>query len=86
LQCQGAEGAVAAPVPEVLRSWPAKAVDQLAAIGVFTNARPMTIDEVKESFAGAKRELVQRHLETLALMGEVTVDAEGRYGGARKAA
>jgi hypothetical protein len=46
----------------------------------------MTIDEVKESFSGAKRDLVQRHLETLALMGEVTVDGDGRYGGARKAA
>ena len=71
---------------DVLLPWPEKAVDQAAAIGALTNARPMTIDEVKEVFAGAKRSAVQRHLETLALMGEVTVDAEERYGGARKAA
>jgi hypothetical protein len=58
----------------------------LAAIGVLTSGRPMTIDEVKGAFAGARHELVQRHLERLALMREVNVDADGRYGGARKAA
>ena len=30
--------------------------------------------------------LVERHLETLALMGEVTKDADGRYAASRKAA
>jgi hypothetical protein len=29
--------------------------------------------------AGAEPRLVTRHLETLALMGEATQDAEGRY-------
>lgn len=68
------------------RAWPATAVDQLAAIGSVLGQRPLSIDDVIAEFAGAKRELVARHLETLALMGEVVVDAEGRYGVSRKAA
>lgn len=35
---------------------------------------------------GARRDLIVRHLETLALMGEVTVDAAGRYQAAKKVA
>lgn len=38
------------------------------------------------SFAGARHDLVVRHLETLALMGEVTIDADGRYQAVRKVA
>ncbi|MBK6842377.1 MAG: hypothetical protein IPG88_08755 [Gemmatimonadetes bacterium] len=40
----------------------------------------MTVDEAVAAFDGARRELVARHLETLALMGEVSVDADGQYG------
>jgi hypothetical protein len=43
-------------------------------------------DEATSNFIGARRELVLRHVETLALMGEVTLDAEGRYQTARKVA
>lgn len=37
-------------------------------------------------FSGARRDLIERHLDTLALMGEVARDADGRYEAARKAA
>ena len=49
-------------------------------------ARPLSVAEMIAAFDGARRELVLRHLETLALMGEVVVDADGRYGVSRKAA
>jgi hypothetical protein len=46
----------------------------------------MTVEQVAASFTGAKRDLVERHLETLALMGEIVVDGEQRYAPARKVA
>jgi hypothetical protein len=74
------------PVVETLRPWPRTAVEQLAAIGALLGARSLTADEVVAALDGAKRDLVARHLETLAMMGEITVDGEGRYGVGRKAA
>lgn len=67
-------------------AWPATAVEQLAGIGALLATRPMTVEQVAASFTGARRDLVERHLETLALMGEVVADAEKRYSPARKAA
>lgn len=46
----------------------------------------MSADEASASFTGARRDLVTRHLDTLALMGEVVLDADGRYQPARKVA
>ena len=80
LETQAAAVEVARP------AWPATAVEQLAAIGALLAARPLGVDEVAASFDGARRDLVERHLETLALMGEVVRDADGRYQPARKAA
>lgn len=79
-----APSAVAEPV--ALRPWPATAVEQLAAIGALVGQDPRSADEIGAAFAKAKPELVTRHLETLALMGEIAVDGEGRYSGVRKAA
>lgn len=76
----------AAAEPAALRSWPATAVEQLAAIGALVGQEPRSAGEIGEAFANAKPELVMRHLETLALMGEIAVDGEGRYSGVRKAA
>lgn len=67
-------------------AWPATAVEQLSAIGALLAARPLTVEQVAASFTGAKRDMVERHLETLALMGEVVADGERRYGPARKVA
>ncbi len=66
--------------------WPTSAVDQLAAISALVSRGAVNAEEASASFVGARRELVLRHLETLALMGEVTLDADGRYQIARKVA
>lgn len=69
-----------------LRAWPATAVEQLSALGSLVAQRPLTPDEIAANFNGARPELIARHLETLALMGEVVLDRDGRYGAARKVA
>ncbi len=69
-----------------LPAWPSTAVEQLSAIGSLVAQRPLNADEIAASFAGGQRAMVARHLETLALMGEVTQDQDGRYAGARKVA
>jgi len=74
------------PIGDALRPWPATAVEQLQAISALLAQRALTPSEVVARFSGAKRDLVARHLETLAMMGEVTVDRDGRYAVARKAA
>jgi hypothetical protein len=74
------------PAVDVLRPWPASAVEQLAAISAVLGGRSLTAADVIAAFDGAKRDLVTRHLDTLALMGEVTIDDGGRYATARKAA
>jgi hypothetical protein len=66
--------------------WPTSAVDQLAALSALVSRGAVTTDEASANFVGARRDLVQRHLETLALMGEVVLDADGRYQSARKVA
>jgi hypothetical protein len=68
------------------RPWPESAVEQLKAIGALVAQHDVSVDEAAASFTRARRDLVLRHLETLALMGEITLDAYGRYHMARKAA
>ena len=72
--------------PAERRAWPATAVEQLSAIRAPVAQRPVSADEAMQQFTGARRDLVVRHLETLALMGEVVLGAEGRFEGARKVA
>jgi hypothetical protein len=79
--------ATAARAPDIeRRPWPVTAVEQLAALGALITQRHVSADEATAHFANAKRDLVVRHLDTLALMGEVTLDADGRYQAARKVA
>ena len=66
--------------------WPATAVEQIAAIGALIAQQPRSTVEVAAAFAGAQHALVARHLETLALMGEVTVAPHGRYHPSRRSA
>jgi hypothetical protein len=47
-------------------------------------AGPITADEATARFVNARREIVERHLETLALLGEVLV-VGGKYTAAAPA-
>jgi hypothetical protein len=76
----------AVPPPEELRPWPSTAVDQLGAIGAAIALVPRTVDDVVAAFAGARKDLVTRHLETLAMMGEIALDDQGRYQVAKRVA
>ena len=59
--------------------WPADAVGQITALRGLAAAASVTVDEAARQFVGARRDLVTRHFETLALLGEVVRDGEGRY-------
>ncbi len=78
--------AAAKTEPAERRPWPRGAVEQFAAIAALVSQRDVSADEAATSFIGARRDLVLRHLETLALMGEISVDGDGRYHTARKVA
>jgi hypothetical protein len=62
-----------------VRPWPDSAVEQIGALKALVTAAPATAEEAAAAFHGARAGLVRRHLETLALVGEVRVDGEGRY-------
>lgn len=59
--------------------WPTQAIEQIAGIKRLVSGGPVSIDEATAAFRGAKREIVARHLETLAILGEVRTEADGRY-------
>jgi len=77
---------VAVTAPAGKLAWPATAVEQLGALGSLIARGALTADSATAAFAGADRKLVERHLETLALMGEAAVDQGGRYGKAVRVA
>jgi hypothetical protein len=66
--------------------WPGTVVEQVAALGGLLAQGPRSVEEAASAFTGAKRDHVARHLETLALMGEVSVGEDGRYRSAQKVA
>ena len=61
-------------------------MEQLAALGALIARGSVTVESATDAFAKADRKLVQRHLETLALMGEASVDGAGNYGKAVRVA
>lgn len=66
-------------VPTPVAPWPPDAVGQITALRGFATEAPVSIERAMERFVGAKRELVERHLETLAILGEVQRLEDGRY-------
>jgi hypothetical protein len=74
---EGSSFAVTAPLARV--PWPGDAISQITALSALVATRTITVDEVMSHFSGARRELVVRHLETLAILGEVTLVGEGLY-------
>jgi hypothetical protein len=65
-------GAVAAgAVAPAQMEWPAEAVEQIGAIKRLASSRAVTVDDAVQQFTGAKRDIVARHLETLAILGEL---------------
>jgi hypothetical protein len=67
-------GTQPAPVP-----WPIDAIGQITALRALVAAGPLTVDEAVERLAGARRDLVARHLETLAILGEVIAVGQDQY-------
>jgi hypothetical protein len=78
------------PAPDIAPTtptpWPDSAVAQLTAITALLARGPVTPAVIASAFSGAKPELVARHLETLAIMGEALRRDDGSYVMARRAA
>lgn len=72
-------GAISEPVAAQTAPWPTGAIEQISAIKSLVSTRPSTLDEVAGAFHGAVRRLVERHLETLTILGEVRLTPSGRY-------
>jgi hypothetical protein len=70
----GAVPATTAPPP-----WPADAIGQITVLRSMAAMSPVSIEEAVQRLVGAKRDIVHRHLETLAMLGEVRDVGGGRY-------
>jgi hypothetical protein len=68
------------------KPWPGDAVGQITALRQLAGTAPVTVDDAVAHFAGAPRTIVARHLETLAILGEVRQVSGGRYATALAAA
>lgn len=74
------KGSAKKPAKVKQPAWPNEAVEQITALKRLATQRPLNADEAAGSFAGAKREIVELHLNTLAILGELRVGTDGRYG------
>lgn len=73
------ESPAAAHLASIVVPWPTDAIGQIAALRGLATESPVSIDAAMGRFVGAKRDLVERHLETLAILGEVQRMEDGRY-------
>ncbi len=71
-----------AAAPVAPTPWPKDAVGQITALRQLVAEAPLTAEQAAACFVGAPAALVSRHLETLAILGEVTKDEGGRFAGA----
>jgi hypothetical protein len=69
------EQGATAPIP-----WPSAVVDQITALKDLLTRHSLTLDEAVSRFSGARSDVVQRQLDFLVSMGELTTDAAGHYG------
>ena len=74
----GAAAEAAAPEAAPV-AWPADAVGQITVLRAMAATAPVSVPEAVRRLAGARRDLVARHLETLAILGEVRDVGDGRY-------
>jgi hypothetical protein len=76
-----AETSVAKPsaAPAAATPWPADAIGQITVLRSMAAMTPVSIEEAVQRLVGAKRDIVHRHLETLAMLGEVRDVGGGRY-------
>lgn len=77
----------AVPAPDAEpEPWPATAAEQIGALQSLVARGPCTVEDAAARFCNARRDLVARHLETLAILGEVRVGPDGAYHPVRQAA
>jgi hypothetical protein len=65
--------------PVAATPWPPDAVGQITVLRAMAAMTPVSIEEAVKRLVGAKRDIVGRHLETLAMLGEVRDVGGGRY-------
>lgn len=73
-------GQTATAAAATLTPWPAEAIEQIAALKRIAAAGPITLEDAVSRFDGARRDIVARHLETLAILGELRPLDGGAYG------
>lgn len=59
--------------------WPSTVIEQIRALQGLLARGPVNVQSAAAQFRGARRDLVARHLEILAVMGELHVDPDGTY-------
>lgn len=72
----------AAAMPTILVAWPTDAVGQITALRQLATSAPVSVDDAVAHFPSSPKAIVARHLETLAILGEVRVLGGQRYGAA----
>jgi hypothetical protein len=65
-----------------LLPWPGDAIGQITALRALAGAGAITVEEACARFRGGRKEIVARHLETLAILGELHEVGDGHYAAA----
>jgi hypothetical protein len=63
----------------VIMEWPSSVIEQIRALQQVIASSPLTVEAAARTFRGARKDLVERHLQTLVLMGELRVSPDGTY-------